>query len=189
MHSTIQFEDRASRSRRKHEGESSAEVCDRPSRTREVSQRQLPTDHDHAVPTREYQLDQSSPLPATAAADPALEVQKQKPPHPCAPIDRVTPYHFSMAQSAAAVTKPTHLKAIAPLLTTDDLYDAAIHHGLLNSGFISAWLPAVGVMSQKPDDFWRGARIDLVRDILSIPAIMPGSSTSMARRSSAFSNM
>src|SRR6478672_2716280 len=34
------------------------------------SQRQLPTDHDYAVPTREYQLDQSSPLPASAVADP-----------------------------------------------------------------------------------------------------------------------
>ena len=56
-----------SRSRSKHEGESSASVCDRLSRTRISSQRQLPTDHDYAVPTREYQLDQSSPLPATAA--------------------------------------------------------------------------------------------------------------------------
>ena len=46
MQSAIQFEDRVSRSRSKHEGESSAEVCDRLSRTREVSQRQLPTDHD-----------------------------------------------------------------------------------------------------------------------------------------------
>ena len=80
MHSAIQFEDRVSRSRSKHEGESSAEVCDRPGRTREVSQRQLPTDHDHSVPTREYQLDQSSPIPASAAADFVLEVQKQKPP-------------------------------------------------------------------------------------------------------------
>lgn len=79
--------------------------------------------------------------------------------------------YFSIVQLAAAVTKPPHLRAIAPLLTTDNLYDAVIHHGLLNASFISAWLPAVGVMSQKPDDFWRGARIDLLRDILSIPAI------------------
>ena len=41
-----------------------------PNPTRAFSPRQLPTDHVHAVPTREYQLDQSSPLPATAAADP-----------------------------------------------------------------------------------------------------------------------
>src|ERR1700730_7582716 len=80
MNNVIQIEDRVSRSRSKHEGESSASLCDRLSRTREISQRQLPTDHDHAVPTREYQLDQSSPLPATTAADPVLEVQRQKQP-------------------------------------------------------------------------------------------------------------
>jgi hypothetical protein len=88
MHSAIQFEDRVSRSRSKHEGESSASLCDRLSRTRVQSQRQLPTDHDHAVPTREYQLDQSSPLPATAAADLVLEVQRQKQPQRFADIDR-----------------------------------------------------------------------------------------------------
>src|SRR5262245_17002787 len=31
-----------------------------PNPTRALSPRQLPTDHDHAVPTREYQSDQSS---------------------------------------------------------------------------------------------------------------------------------
>ena len=78
MNNVIQIEDRVSRSRSKHEGESSASLCDRLSRTREVSQRQLPTDHDYAVPTREYQLDQSSPLPATAAADLVLEKTNTK---------------------------------------------------------------------------------------------------------------
>ena len=78
MNNVIQLEDRVSRSRSKHEGESSAEVCDRLSRTRVSSQRQLPTDHDYAVPTREYQLDQSSPLPATAAADSVLEKANAK---------------------------------------------------------------------------------------------------------------
>ena len=56
------FEARASRSRSKHVGESSAALCDRLSRTRDTSPRQLPTDHDHAVPTREYQTDPSSPI-------------------------------------------------------------------------------------------------------------------------------
>jgi len=78
MNNVIQIEDRVSRSRSKHEGESSASLCDRLSRTREISQRQLPTDHDYAVPTREYQLDQSSPLPATAVADPVLEKTNTK---------------------------------------------------------------------------------------------------------------
>ena len=79
--------------------------------------------------------------------------------------------YFAMAQLGAAAMKPPHLKAIAPLLTTDDVYDAVSHHGLLNAGFISAWLPAVGVLSQKTDPFWRSWRIDLVRDLLGIPAI------------------
>jgi hypothetical protein len=65
-------------SRNKHEGESSAEICDRLCRTRGSSQRQLPTDHDYAVLTREYQVDQSSPIPATAAADPVLVRKKDQ---------------------------------------------------------------------------------------------------------------
>jgi transposase len=70
IHST-QFEDRASSSRSKHEGESSRSLCDRLSRTRDISQRQLPTDQDHAVSTREYQTDQSSPKTAPVAAGPS----------------------------------------------------------------------------------------------------------------------
>jgi hypothetical protein len=73
MNSNAQFEGSASRSRSKHEGESSYALCDRPSRTRDTSQRQLPTDHDYALPTREYQTDQSSPKPAPTAAGPVLE--------------------------------------------------------------------------------------------------------------------
>jgi uncharacterized protein len=76
-----------------------------------------------------------------------------------------------MAQLAAAVSRPPHLKAIFPLVVTDDLYEAAWHHGLLNAGFISAWLAAVGVLAAKDDAFWRGIRLDIVRAILDIPAI------------------
>ena len=73
MNSGTKFEARASSSQGEHEGESSAQLCDRLCRTRESSQRQLPTDHDHAVSTREYQTDQSSPKPAPAVASPVLE--------------------------------------------------------------------------------------------------------------------
>jgi hypothetical protein len=73
-------------SRSKHDGESSNALCDRLSRIRDTSQRQLPTDHDYAVSTREYQTDQSSLKPAPAAAGPVLEKrqrqqQRQKQPH------------------------------------------------------------------------------------------------------------
>jgi len=86
MNNVNQLKDKASRSRSAHEGESSTALCDRLSRTRDTSPRQLPTDHDHAVPTREYQIDQSSLKTALAAAGSVLE--KQKPPHSHAEVDR-----------------------------------------------------------------------------------------------------
>ena len=73
------LEHRASSSRSKHEGESSLGLCDRLDRTRDNSQRQLPTDHDYAVPTREYQTDQSSLKSAQAAARSVLGKQRQQP--------------------------------------------------------------------------------------------------------------
>jgi hypothetical protein len=79
MKRTIHLEHRASSSWSKHEGEPSFALCDRLDRTRDNSQRQLPTDHDDAVPTREYQTDQSSLKPAQAAARSVLgEKQKQQ---------------------------------------------------------------------------------------------------------------
>ena len=60
MNADIHLGHRAGSSQGKHEGESSLGLCDRLDRTRDNSQRQLPTDHDYAVPTREYQTDQSS---------------------------------------------------------------------------------------------------------------------------------
>jgi hypothetical protein len=79
----------------KHEGESSIALCDRLDRTRANSQRQLLTDHDHAVPTREDQTDQSSLITAQAAARSVLaerQQQLQKQPHRIRGVDRVTPY-------------------------------------------------------------------------------------------------
>ena len=112
MNNVIQFEDRVSRSRSKHEGESSASPCDRLHLTRASSQRQLPTDHDYAVSTREYQLDQSSPLPATAAADPVLETQQQKQTHESVPIDRVTPYQGKVGRPTGSYKSEAQYRLI-----------------------------------------------------------------------------
>ena len=79
MNNATHFEDRASRSRSRHEGESSSYLCDRLSRTRVPSQRQLPTNQDYAVSTREYQTDQSSLTSAPTAAGPVLEQQQKRP--------------------------------------------------------------------------------------------------------------
>ena len=95
MNADIHLEHRASSSQGKHEGEPSLGLCDRLDRTRDNSQRQLPTDHDYAVPTREYQTDQSSLKPAQAAARSVLgerQRQLQKQPHRSSRIDTVTPY-------------------------------------------------------------------------------------------------
>jgi len=97
MKRAIHLEHRASSSWSKHEGEPSFALCDRLDRTRDNSQRQLPTDHDYAVPTREYQTDQSSLKPAQAAARSVLgekqkQRQRQKQPHRLRRVDRVTPY-------------------------------------------------------------------------------------------------
>jgi len=86
MNRGTKFEDRASSSRGKHEGESSANLCDRLCRTRDTSQRQLPTDQDYAASTREYQTDQSSPKTAPAVACPVFDKrnkqrQRQNQPH------------------------------------------------------------------------------------------------------------
>src|SRR5580700_6674383 len=104
MNRGTKFEDRASSSRGKHEGESSANLCDRLCRTRDTSQRQLPTDQDYAASTREYQTDQSSPKTAPAVACPVFDKrnkqrQRQNQPHRLRGIDRslhisrFTPYN------------------------------------------------------------------------------------------------
>jgi hypothetical protein len=95
MKHATNLEHRASSSRSKHEGESSLGLCDRLDRTRDNSQRQLPTDHDYAVPTREYQTDQSSLKTAPAAARSVFgkqQKQRQKTNPPIAQVDTVTPY-------------------------------------------------------------------------------------------------
>jgi hypothetical protein len=97
MNGVAHLERRASSSPGKHEGESSFALCDRLDRTRDNSQRQLPTDHDYAVSTREYQTDQSSLKSAPAAARSVLgkkqkQRQLQKQPHRFRKVDTVTPY-------------------------------------------------------------------------------------------------
>ena len=95
MNSIAHPEDRPSSSRSKHEGESSFALCDRLSRIRANSQRQLPTDHDYAVSTREYQTDQSSLITAQAAARSVFDERPQrlqKQTHRIRGVDGVTPY-------------------------------------------------------------------------------------------------
>ena len=79
--------------------------------------------------------------------------------------------YFAMAQLEAAVEKPPHLKAIFPVAVTPDLYEAAYHHGLLNSSFVPPFMSAMGVTSGRSDAFWRGRLLAAVRHVLTQPAI------------------
>jgi hypothetical protein len=91
MNGATNLEHRASSSQDRHEGEPSLGLCDRLDRTRDNSQRQLPTDHDYAVPTREYQTDQSSLITAPAAARSVFgkqQKQRQKQTHPSRRLTR-----------------------------------------------------------------------------------------------------
>ena len=103
MNGATQLEHRASSRLRKHEGEPSFGLCDRLDRTRDNSQRQLPTDHDYAVPTREYQTDQSSlktaPTAARSVFGKGKQRQRQKQPRCCAVLTRslhIRPMHLLM---------------------------------------------------------------------------------------------
>ena len=94
MNADIHLEHGAGSSPGKHEGEPSLALCDRLNRTRDNSQRQLPTDHDYAVPTREYQTDQSSlNLPQLLLALCSRKSKgNYKNTHRFRRVDTVTPY-------------------------------------------------------------------------------------------------
>jgi hypothetical protein len=115
MNNSTQFEDRASSSRGKHEGESSSSLCDRLSRTRDSSQRQLPTDQDYAVSTREYQTDQSSLKTAPTAAGPVLEKQPKQP-QSIAGVDRSL--HIMESLPPTGRRRPPHLRHLRRLVRT-----------------------------------------------------------------------
>lgn len=79
--------------------------------------------------------------------------------------------YFAMTQLEAAVERPPHLKAIFPVAVTVDLYEAAIHHGLFSSSFVTPFLSMVGMTSKLSNAFLRGKLIDFVRTVLHVPAL------------------
>ncbi len=79
--------------------------------------------------------------------------------------------YFAMTQLEAAVEKPPHLKAIFPVAVTADLYEAANHHGLVSSSFITPFLSMVGLTAERSDEFWRSLPLDIARKVLHIPPL------------------
>ena len=79
--------------------------------------------------------------------------------------------YFAMTQLEAAVERPPHLKAIFPLAVTADLYEGAVHHGLLSSGFVTPFLSMIGLTSDRSDEFWRSLPVQLARKVLHAPPL------------------
>jgi predicted acyl esterase len=80
--------------------------------------------------------------------------------------------YFAMTQLEAAVERPPHLRAIFPIAATADLYEAASHHGLTSSAFITPFLSMMGLTSDRSDAFWRrNPVIAVARRILNTPRV------------------
>jgi uncharacterized protein len=79
--------------------------------------------------------------------------------------------YFAMTQLEAAVERPPQLKAIFPVAVTADLYEAASHHGLVNSSFITPFLSMTGMTSDRSDGFWRSPPLELAREVLHAPPL------------------
>ena len=118
MNADIHLEHRAGSSQGKHEGEPSLGLCDRLNRTRDNSQRQLPTDHDYAVSTREYQTDQSSLKTAPTAARSVFgkgQKQRQEQPHSRAELTRslhIRPMHSPSREADADYFRKVRLSLL-----------------------------------------------------------------------------
>jgi predicted acyl esterase len=79
--------------------------------------------------------------------------------------------YFAMTQLEAAVEKPPHLKAIFPVAVTADLFEAASHHGLVSSAFVTPFLSMIGLTAARGDEFWRSLPLRLARKVLHLPPL------------------
>ena len=79
--------------------------------------------------------------------------------------------YFAMTQLEAAVERPPHLRAIFPVATSPDLYEAVYHGGLLSSTFFTSWLTVLGITAGHGDALWRGKLLEIARKVLVQPRI------------------
>jgi predicted acyl esterase len=79
--------------------------------------------------------------------------------------------YFAMTQLEAAVEQPPHLKAIFPVAVTTDLYEAAFHHGLLSSTFVTPFLFMVGMTAGHGNELWRSKIVAAARHERHTPAL------------------
>jgi uncharacterized protein len=79
--------------------------------------------------------------------------------------------YFAMTQLQAAVEQPPHLKAIFSLEATIDLYESAMHNGLMSSSFVTTFLAMIGMASGHTNKLWRSRLVNGIGDLLRTPHI------------------
>ena len=98
--------------------------------------------------------------------------------------------YFAMTQlEKAAVERPPYLKAIFPFGATIDLYDAASHHGLPSTNFLSSFLSVLGLTATRSDRFYRSAPFAVARRILNLPTVHKKFATMNGESSNAILNL
>ncbi|HYB27990.1 MAG TPA: CocE/NonD family hydrolase [Solirubrobacteraceae bacterium] len=79
--------------------------------------------------------------------------------------------YFASTQVQAATQQPEHLKAIFALEATTDLYQSAVHHGLMSASFVTTFLAMIGMTSGHTNKLWRSRLVNGVSDLLRTPHI------------------
>jgi uncharacterized protein len=79
--------------------------------------------------------------------------------------------YFASTQIEAAVEQPPHLKAIFALEATTDLYQSAVHHGLMSASFVTTFLAMIGMTSGHTNKLWRNRLVDGIGDLLRTPRV------------------
>jgi uncharacterized protein len=74
--------------------------------------------------------------------------------------------YFASTQIEAATQQPPHLKAIFALEATTDLYQSAVHNGLMSSSFVTTFLAMIGMTSGHTNKLWRNRLVDGVSQLL-----------------------
>lgn len=79
--------------------------------------------------------------------------------------------YFAMTQIAAATQAPPSLKALFPVATTANLYDAVWHHGLLSQTFVTAWIAGVATFAPHGDKAFRNHVTKALGSLLRTPRL------------------
>lgn len=79
--------------------------------------------------------------------------------------------YFAMAQLAAAIERPPHLRALFAVATSSDLYELVMHNGAVNARFLMGWTTALGAVNSRDPKTFRRHALELVEEVLRSPVV------------------